>query len=136
MEDQKKMRIAERRFDTQLAFKGVSENYVDVVRLKKKIEAGDKTRIEMKGVNKDVSGCKESFQKIFHLYTEWKNVLIELRKVNGNLNKVNEKREEKFIEWSKERIEWNKKRIELRKNIDNLKKENYERMKEIEKWSS
>ena len=41
-----------------------------MVRLRK-IEAGDKTKIEMRGVKEVVSGCKESAERMFHWSIEW-----------------------------------------------------------------
>ena len=78
---------------TPLAFKEFSNSDVDVtktmVRLRK-IEAGDKTRIEMRGVKEEVNGDKESAEKMFHLSTEWKNDFIQLWKEVENLKKVND----------------------------------------------
>ena len=61
---------------TPIAFKGFSDSNVAVsktmVRLRKIEAEGDKTRIVMRGVREEVSGCKESAAKMFHLFTKWK----------------------------------------------------------------
>ena len=74
--------------------------------------------IEMRGVKEEVSAYKKSAERMFNWFIEWKNDLIKLWKKIDKLKKVNDERELKFTEWSKERIEWNKERTELRREID------------------
>ena len=57
--------------------------------------------MEVRGVKDEVSGCKESGERMFHLSTEWKNDLIQLWKEIENLKKENYAREVKFTEWTK-----------------------------------
>ena len=59
----------------------------------------------MRGVKEEVSGCKQSVEKMLHLINVWESMFTECKK----------------------------ERVELRNEIDNLKKVNEEKVKEIEK---
>ena len=84
---------------TSAEFKGVIQDDVSIAKYMVKfqrIEAEDKTRIEMKRVKMVVSRCKKSVEKLLELnFNEWRWKRSDLKNEIDNLKKANDERVKK-----------------------------------------